>query len=235
VIEVRDLKKSFAGHTVIHGVSFDVARNEVAGLIGPNGAGKTTIIQLMSGAYRADSGSVTLEGKDITKVRPDRINHLGLARTFQKPRPFARMTAAENVMVAALSRRRQVGAAREVALECLDFVGLTAQADTPAAAMSTGQRKRLELARAMATRPSVYLLDEVTSGVDERTTDALVALIVRLRESGATILFVEHDLSLMRQLCGRLIALDLGQIIAQGKPAEVLSDARVVESYVGTE
>ena len=235
MIEVRDLKKSFAGHTVIHGVSFDVARNEVVGLIGPNGAGKTTIIQLMSGAYRADSGSVTLDGKDITKVRPDRISHLGLARTFQQPRPFTRMTAAENVMVAALSRRRHVGAAREVATECLDFVGLAAQADTPAAAMSTGQRKRLELARAMATRPSVYLLDEVTSGVDERTTDALVALIVRLCESGATILFVEHDLSLMRQLCGRLIALDLGQIIAQGTPSHVLGDARVIESYVGTE
>ena len=235
MIEVRNLKKSFAGHTVIHGVSFDVARNEVVGLIGPNGAGKTTIIQLMSGAYHADSGSVTLDGKDITKVRPDRISHLGLARTFQQPRPFARMTAAENVMVAALSRRRQVGAAREVARECLDFVGLAAQADTPAAVMSTGQRKRLELARAMATRPAVYLLDEVTSGVDERTTDVLVALIVRLREYGATILFVEHDLSLMRQLCGRLIALDLGQIIAQGTPADVLSDARVVESYVGTE
>jgi branched-chain amino acid transport system ATP-binding protein len=234
-IRVRDLTKSFAGRTVIRGVSFDVPRHEMVGLIGPNGAGKTTIIQMMSGAHRVDSGSVLLDGKDITRARPDRINRLGLARTFQQPRPFTRMTAAENVMVAALSRRRYVGSARDVAQECLDFVGLTKQADTPAAAMSTGQRKRLELARAMATKPSVFLLDEVTAGVDERTTDELVALIGRLRESGATIVFVEHDLSLLRRLCGRLIALDLGVIIADGTPTEVLSDARVIESYVGTE
>jgi branched-chain amino acid transport system ATP-binding protein len=232
-LRVRNLSKRFAGRQAVRDVSFDVAPNEMVGLVGPNGAGKTTVIQLISGMYRADSGSVALNGVEIGRMSPHSINHLGLARTFQQPRPFARMTATENVMVAALSRKRNVKLAQATALECLSFVGLGAQANTLAQAMSTGQRKRLELARAMATSPSVLLLDEVTAGVDERTTDELVLLIGRLRSQGTTIVFVEHDLSLLRGLCDRLIALNLGEKIAEGTPTEVLGDPAVIESYVG--
>jgi branched-chain amino acid transport system ATP-binding protein len=232
-LQVCDLDKRFAGRHAVSGVSFEVAPNEMVGLVGPNGAGKTTLIHLMSGGHRADAGCVVLNGADITKMRADQISHLGLARTFQQPRPFARMTGVENVMVAALSGTRKVGEARARALECLDFVGLSAQAAKQAQEMSTGQRKRLELARAMATDPTVLLLDEVTAGVDERTTDELVRLIGNLRDAGVTIVFVEHDLALLRGLCDRLIALDRGMMIAEGRPDEVLKDAKVIESYVG--
>jgi branched-chain amino acid transport system ATP-binding protein len=233
-LRVRNLSKRFAGRVALRDVSFDVATNEMVGLVGPNGAGKTTVIQLISGAYRADSGSVQLDGREICRKRSHAISHLGLARTFQQTRPFARMSAAENVMVAALAHGHGVRAAREKALECLGFVGLSAQADKQAQALSTGQRKRLELARAVATDPKVLLLDEVTAGVDERTTDELVALIGTLRVSGMTIVFVEHDLSLLRGLCDRLIALHLGEKIAEGTPAEVLGHSMVIDSYVGS-
>jgi branched-chain amino acid transport system ATP-binding protein len=233
LLSVAGVTKRFGGITANRGISFDVAPGELVGIIGPNGAGKSTLFEIISGFYRPEEGDVRLDGVRLTGLSPDRVCRLGVARTFQKLRPFAGMTVLGNVTVGALTRTKDVRHAREQAREIVERVGLGEKADAHARTLSTGQRKRLELARALATRPRLLLLDEVTGGVDQRTIPALVQLVRELHASGLTVLVIEHNMRVITAVAQRIIALHLGEVIADGPPDVVARDRAVVEAYLG--
>jgi branched-chain amino acid transport system ATP-binding protein len=233
LLDVNGVSKRFGGIQAVNDVSFQVAPGETVGVIGPNGAGKSTLLEIISGAQKPDRGKIRFHGKRINGKPAYRISRGGAVRTFQKLRPFVAMTVEENVMVSALVKRRNVAAARERALECIEFVGLSAKTDALAGTLSTGQRKRLELARAIASEPKLYLLDEVTAGIDHKSLNELVLLIERIRDEGATILMIEHNMPVLSRLCDRLIAMNIGEKIADGAPLDVLDNPTVVAAYVG--
>jgi len=193
LLAVGGLTKRFGGVVANRDVSFAVAPGELVGVIGPNGAGKSTLFDLITGFQRADAGHVTLDGDDVTRLRPDQIARRGVARTFQKLKPFSEMTVLENVMVGAFLRTADVAGAREAARHALASVGLADRAEAHARALSTGQRKRLELARALATKPRLLLLDEVTGGVDQATIPGLVRLVRDLHAAGLALVVIERD------------------------------------------
>ena len=233
LLEVEGLTKRFGGLVANRDISFEVEPREILGVIGPNGAGKSTLFELITGFERLDAGDVRFDGRSIRGLAPDRINRIGIARTFQKLRPFLQMTVEENVIVGVMQHDANVRSARHAALEALDFVGLLDKRRVYAHGLSTGQRKRLELARAMATRPRLLLLDEVTGGVDQRTIPGLIELVERLRERGATIIIIEHNMQVLMSLADRVLALQLGEKIAEGTPEAIRADRRVIESYLG--
>ncbi|HET8575898.1 MAG TPA: ABC transporter ATP-binding protein [Methylomirabilota bacterium] len=232
-LSVAGVTKWFGGVVANRDVSFEVAPGELVGVIGPNGAGKSTLFEIITGFYRPDMGEVRLEGTRLTGLSPDRVCRLGIARTFQKLRPFQGMTVLENVLVGALTRTHDVRHARDQAREILERVGLGDKADAHARTLSTGQRKRLELARALATRPRVLLLDEVTGGVDQRSIPGLVRLVRELHQSGLTLLVIEHNMRVITAVAQRIVALYLGEVIADGAPEVVTRDRGVVEAYLG--
>jgi branched-chain amino acid transport system ATP-binding protein len=233
LLEVASVTKRFGGVVANRDVSFAVEAGELVGVIGPNGAGKSTLFEIITGFYRPDAGEVRLDGRRITGLGPDRVCRLGVARTFQKLRPFAGMTVLDNVMVGALTRTADVGQARAGAREILERVGLADKAAAHARTLSTGQRKRLELARALATRPRLLLLDEVTGGVDQRSIPGLVQLVRELHAGGLTLIVIEHNMRVITAVARRLVALYLGEVIADGPPDAVARDRRVVEAYLG--
>jgi len=233
LLTVSGVSKRFGGITANRDISFDVAPGELIGIIGPNGSGKSTLFEVISGFYRPDAGEVRLGDVRLTGLSPDRVCRLGIARTFQKLRPFAGLTVVDNVMVGALTRTRDVRHARERARALLDRVGLAEKADAHARTLSTGQRKRLELARALATEPRVLLLDEVTGGVDQRSIPGLVQLVRDLHRGGLTLLVIEHNMRVITAVAQRIVALYLGEKIADGPPDMVTRDRRVVEAYLG--
>jgi branched-chain amino acid transport system ATP-binding protein len=233
LLSVAGLVKRFGGVVATRDVSFEVQPGELVGIIGPNGAGKSTLFDLITGFTRPDAGEVRLDGRPITRLRPDEISRLGVVRTFQKLRPFAEMTALENVMVGAFQRTRDVAAARDAAERALASVGLADRAAAHARGLSTGQRKRLELARALATRPRLLLLDEVTGGVDQATVPGLIRLVRDLHASGLALLVIEHNMRVIMDLSQRVVALQLGEVIADGPPARIVQDARVIDAYLG--
>jgi branched-chain amino acid transport system ATP-binding protein len=232
-LSVSGITKRFGGITANRDVSFEVAPGELVGIIGPNGSGKSTLFEVISGFYRPDAGEVRLDGGRLTGLAPDRVCRLGIARTFQKLRPFAGLTVVDNVMVGALTRTRDVRHARARAHALLDRVGLGEKASAHARTLSTGQRKRLELARALATEPRVLLLDEVTGGVDQRSIPGLVGLVRELHRDGLTLLVIEHNMRVITAVAQRIVALYLGEKIADGPPEVVVRDRRVVEAYLG--
>jgi branched-chain amino acid transport system ATP-binding protein len=232
-LSVRGITKRFGGITANRDISFEVAPGELVGIIGPNGSGKSTLFEVISGFYHPDAGEVRLDGHRLTGHSPDHVCRLGIARTFQKLRPFAGMSVVDNVMVGALTRTRDVRHARERAHALLDRVGLGEKAHAHARTLSTGQRKRLELARALATEPRVLLLDEVTGGVDQRSIPGLVQLVRELHRDGLTLLVIEHNMRVVTSVAERIVALYLGEKITDGVPDVVTRDRRVVEAYLG--
>ena len=234
LLDVQGLTKRYAGLTANAHITFDVNEGEIVGIIGPNGAGKSTLFDLITGFQSPNAGRALLDGRDITGLRPDRIGRLGLARTFQKLKPFVDLTVTENVMVGALARTSDLKTARERALESLAFVDLLEKRNHFARELSTGQRKRLELARGLAMSPRLILMDEVTGGVDQRSVAGLMALVLELKQRGLTIVMIEHNMQVIMRLADRILALHAGRVIAFGAPEEVRSDAAVVDAYLGT-
>lgn len=217
-----------------HDISLAIHPLEIVGVIGPNGAGKTTLFNLISGFHRPDRGEIYFKGQRTNQLRPDQISRLGIGRTFQRLLPFKNMTVLENVMVGALAHGCHLEAARQRAIEALEFVHLAEKRMANANTLSTGQRKRLEVARAMATRPQLLLLDEVTAGGDPRTVPQLVELMKRLRqEAQLTLLVIEHNVDVLMSICDRLVALHLGQKIAEGSPGEVSRHPTLKQIYFG--
>ncbi|KAB2920698.1 MAG: ABC transporter ATP-binding protein [Hyphomicrobiaceae bacterium] len=234
LLDVKGLTKRFGGLTANADITFDVKRGEILGIIGPNGAGKSTLFDLITGFQPPDAGEVFLDGRRITGLRPDLVSALGVARTFQKLKPFPDLTVIENVIVGALARTAHMRAARDAALESLAFVDLLEKRNHFARELSTGQRKRLELARGLATQPRLILMDEVTGGVDQRTIPGLVELVLELKRRGVTIVTIEHNMQVMMRIADRILALHAGRRIAFGAPEEVRKDAAVVDAYLGS-
>lgn len=248
MLEIRDLAKRFGGNRAVDGVSFDVPRGAIAGLIGPNGAGKTTLFGCVAGFHTPDAGTIALDGTRIEGLRPSAVHAAGLARTFQIPRPFPAMSVLENVAVAI---KRQSGerfwdnwlrpgrvaaderAAREKARAWIDFVGLSHLENEPARVLSGGQRKLLELARAMVSDPQLVLLDEPGAGVNPTLLVRIVERIAELNRRGTTFLIVEHNMDLIMSLCDPIAVMAQGKLIALGKAAAIRDDPAVVEAYLG--
>ncbi len=234
LLAVNGLTKRYGGLTANSDISFDVNEGEIVGIIGPNGAGKSTLFDLITGFQPPDAGRVLLDGNEITGLRPDHISRLGVGRTFQKLKPFPDLTVTENVMVGALARTSDMKTARARALESLAFVNLLDKRNNFARELSTGQRKRLELARALATSPRLILMDEVTGGVDQPSIAGLIELVLELRERGLTILMIEHNMQVIMGLADRILALHRGRRMAFETPEEVRSDPAVVDAYLGS-
>jgi branched-chain amino acid transport system ATP-binding protein len=233
LLDVRAVTKRFGGLVANRDISFQVGHGELIGVIGPNGAGKSTLFDVLTGFQPVDSGQVLLDGEPITGLRPDEISRRGVGRTFQKLKPFNQMTVLDNVMVGAFQKTSRADEARERALGCLESVGLADRADAHARVLSTGQRKRLEMARALAIAPRLLLLDEVTGGVDQRSIPGLVDLVRSLNASGVALLVIEHNMGVIMGISQRVVALHLGEVIADGPPAAVARDTRVIEAYLG--
>jgi len=231
---VNNLSKRFGGLRAVQDVSFTVREGETLALIGPNGAGKTTAFNLIMGFYRPDAGSVRAFGREMVGLRPHDVCKLGLARTFQVAKPFGGMTVLENVMTGAFLRDRSPNAARDKAREAIDFVSLSSKQNIPARDLTTIDQRRLEMARALATRPRLLLLDEVMAGLNPAEVDQAVALVDKLAAQGLTIVIVEHLMRAVMAVAKHIVVLDHGQKIAEGNPAEVMNNPEVVRAYLGS-
>jgi branched-chain amino acid transport system ATP-binding protein len=235
LLEAVGLEKRFGGVHAVAGVSLTVDAGEIVGLIGPNGAGKTTLFQLLSGFLAPDRGTVRLAGRPTAGLRPHQLCRHGLARTFQIVKPFPGLTVVENVRVGALARARGFEEATAHARGIADFVGLGAKADVAARALTLPERKRLELARALATEPRLLLLDEVMAGLTPAETAQVVHLCGQINARGISILLIEHVMRAVMTLSHRVVVLSQGRVIAEGAPAAIAADPRVIEAYLGEE
>lgn len=233
VLAVKGLSKHFGGVMAVNDVDFSVSEGEILGIIGPNGAGKSTTFDLLTGLTRPSAGEVIFDGRNITHRKPHQITALGVGRTFQKIRVFAGMSVVENAMVGAFARLNTVGAAVARAEEALDFVGLLGQRDRSASSLTLVDRKKLELARALCTEPTLLLVDELMCGLNPEETKESVDLLRQLNTKGITILLVEHVMGVITALSHRIMVLSYGVKIADGDPSEVMKDAQVVEAYLG--
>ncbi len=236
LLEVRGISKSFRGLRAVNDASFELPEGDINGLIGPNGAGKTTIFNMIAGVYAPDSGQIVFQGREIHGLRPDQVCVAGIGRTFQIVKTFAGLSVLDNVMVGAFLRERHAASARRLAAAILDKLGLGAKRDLPAASLTLPDRKRLEVARALATRPRLLLLDEVMAGLRPTECDQMVAVFREInRADGTTILLIEHVMRAVMALAKHIGVLHHGEVIARGTPEQVVRDPAVLECYLGEE
>jgi branched-chain amino acid transport system ATP-binding protein len=235
LLEVRGVSKRFGGLVAVSDVSFSMAEGEILGLIGPNGAGKTTLFNVVNGVYKADQGTITFAGKDITRSSPDKIVHFGLARTHQIVKPLNDLSVLDNVTVGACFGREYLdqAAARKVASEVLQQVGMSDRADMMARSLTIAGKKRLEVARALAAKPKLLLLDEVLAGLNPTEVATMIELVRKIRDNGTSVLMIEHLMQAIMSLSDRIVVLNLGRKLAEGPPEEVVHNPEVVEAYLG--
>jgi len=235
ILSANKLSKRFGGLMAVGDLSFELEKGEILALIGPNGAGKTTVFNCLSGFLPTDDGEIYLEGRQLGGLQPFQICQMGMVRTFQIVKPFLTISVLDNVMVGALAREKSTATARKKALEIIDFAGLSAWTHKEAQGLPLPLRKRLELARALATRPKILLLDEVMAGLNPTEVDELIALLKEVNRQGVTIFLIEHVMRGVMALSKRVIVISYGVKIAEGSPEEVVKDKQVIEAYLGKE
>ncbi len=232
LLEIKNLTKAFGGLKAVNNVTFQVNEGEIMGLIGPNGSGKTTTFNCINNYYKITAGDVFFQGKRITGLKTHQICQLGIGRTFQVVKPLSRMTVFDNVIASAFCRVSGIKRAQEEADGILEFCGLSDQKDKLAKSLPIGGRKRLEIARALATKPVFLLLDETAAGLTPAEIDSAIALIKKIRDNGTTILIVEHNMKVIMTISDRIHAINFGQTIAEGTPQEVANNKAVIEAYL---
>ncbi len=233
LFEVKNLVKHFGGLAAVDNVSFQVEKGEIFGLIGPNGSGKTTIFNCISSYFPVTSGNISFQGRDITGMKTNKICKIGIGRTFQVVKPLGRLSVLDNVIAAAFSKAQTKHEARDIAMETLEFCGLLHRKDVIARSLPIGERKRLEITRAMATRPELLLLDETAAGLNPTELFGAIKLIKKIRDKGVTIIIVEHIMKVIMTISDRIHAINFGQTIAEGIPEEVSNNRAVIEAYLG--
>jgi len=235
LLSVQGVTKQFGGLQALTQVTFDLPQGQILGLIGPNGAGKTTLFNVINGVYRPEVGRIIFRDKDVTGVKSYDLAHMGMARTHQIVRPLNELTVRENVMVGACFGRENhnLSKAAGIADEVMEFVGLDTRADQMASSLNVAQKKRLEMARALASHPYLILLDEVLAGLNSSEIDGMIQTVRKIREQGITIIMIEHLMKAMMNISDRIIVLDYGEQIADGTPNEIANNSRVIEAYLG--
>jgi branched-chain amino acid transport system ATP-binding protein len=233
LLEVKNVSKFFGGLAAVSGVSFNVNKNEILGIIGPNGAGKTTLFNVINGFYKPSKGEIILNGKQIGGKKPYQICQEGMARTFQIVKPLRRLSVLDNVIASAFLRAKSKAEAREIAIEVLKFTDLYEDRDIISKGLPLGKRKRLEIARALATKPELLLLDESFAGLNAAELDKSIEIIKKIKASGVTIMIIEHHMKVIMAISDRIVVLTYGQKIAEGTPDEIKNNPQVIEAYLG--
>jgi branched-chain amino acid transport system ATP-binding protein len=235
LLEINSVTKAFGGLLAVNRMNLVIEQGKIYGLIGPNGAGKTTLFNIISGFYKPELGEIFFAGENVTHLSSDQLCHKGLVRTFQMPKMFPEMSVIDNVLIGALSRTKRVGLARSEAEEIINFLGMGTKKDTLAGSLRVHELKRLEIAKALATKPRLFLLDETMAGLNAVEQNQMIDLLKKVHDSGVTLFVVEHVMHIVANLCEHIVVMNYGEKIAEGRPQDVLKNEKVVKVYLGEE